>query len=107
MKIITIYEAYDGKQFDDETDCLEYELKLKEKDTTLRAYGKHNKVLHDLWKDETYNETFKVVIPDTNALVFLMDLQDYCGFCFDIPAVADSIGTWKYIEKDECWKKVG
>ena len=107
MKVITIYEAFDGEQFDDEIDCLEHELILKEKTTTLRAYGKRNKRLYDLYKDDTYNETMKIVIPDTEALKMLMELQDYCGFCFDIPAVASSIGTWKYDEKEEHWKKVG
>lgn len=48
MKTITYYEAFDGKKFDEEYDCIQYEWQLK-----------YERVKNDLklYKEEDYKET--------------------------------------------------
>lgn len=80
MKVI--YIADDGKEFDDEYDCKEYEWKLNHpylKDVLF--YDEHNEVLGDIMSENTYSIADKIIVPNTKSLKDLQELADYCGFC--------------------------
>ena len=106
MKVITIYEAFDGKRFDNEKDCLMHELDIMESISDLEILDREGKRLHCWYSDSTYNASMKVVLPSKQAVEDLILIQDCCGFYCDIPANEDSLGTWEYDRFDECWKKV-
>lgn len=77
-----IYIADDGKEFDDEFDCQNYEWKLNHphlKDICF--YDKDNKVLGNIFLQETYETTERIVVPNKDALNDLQELANYYGFC--------------------------
>lgn len=111
MTVITKYISDDGKEFDDEGECLEHELDMMECYSGLKVYGAHNKILHKFYSVNTYNSSKKIKIPSDvtfskTALLHLRLIQDYCGFFCDIPIEENSTGTWKYDDKQEKWIKV-
>lgn len=78
----TIYISDDGKIFEDEYECKDYEWKLKHpylKDICL--YDVDNNRLEDILSEDTYNAAEKIVIPNENALKDFKELADYAGFC--------------------------
>ena len=80
MKVI--YIADDGKEFDDEFNCREYEWKLNHphlKDVCF--YDVNNEILSDITSEETYNITERIVVPNEKALKDLHELTYYAGFC--------------------------
>ena len=80
MKII--YIADDGKEFDNEFDCEDYEWKLNHpylKDICF--YDKDNNNLVDIFTDDAYGKTERVVVSSENALKDLQEFADYTGFC--------------------------
>ena len=102
MEVITIYKSIDGHEFDYESECLEYEMKLLLTNTKLRVY-KGNRRLTDLLSDDTYNYCTKVVVPDRDALYDLNMIKDYNGYYDGI----DSVGTWKYNDENHSWERAG
>ena len=96
-----VYIADDGKEFDDEYECKDYEWKLNHPHIeNVRLYGKHNKKLHS---EKTYCEVRNVIISDKNALNDLQDLAKYTGFCCyeDIT----ECGEWKFSDEEETFVK--
>ena len=80
MKVV--YIADDGKEFDDEFDCINYEWKVNHphlKD--IGFYDEENNKLTDIFSEEVYCITETVVIPDEIALKELQEFADYTGFC--------------------------
>lgn len=80
MKVI--YISDDGKKFDDEFDCINYEWKVNHphlKD--IGFYDEENNKLTDIFSEEVYCITETVVIPDEIALKELQEFADYTGFC--------------------------
>ena len=106
MEVITTYKAIDGKLFDDEFDCLEHEMNILEQNSDIQIYGRHNKKLHNWYSDSTYNQVVKIVLPSESSINDLKRIHSYCGFYYDIPAVPESIGTWKFNETMERFEKV-
>lgn len=104
MKTITTYTyiSSDGIFFFNEDECIKYEMNLVLDNTTLRVY-KGNKRLKDLMSYDTYNYCTKVVVPDQDALYDLNMIKDYNGYYYGI----DSVGTWKYNDKNSSWERVG
>lgn len=88
-----IYIADDGTQFDDEFDCEAYEFRQNLPVDCLKFYDEQgNEMPHELFEDETYNFSQKIVVPDKASLECLHKVADYCGWCeWDR---IDSIGTW-------------
>lgn len=77
-----IYIANDGKEFDDEFDCCDYEWQLNHphlKD--ILFYDENNCLLGDITSDDTYNVTEKIIVPNKKSLKDLQELGKYCGFC--------------------------
>lgn len=101
----TIYISDDGKIFEDEFECKDYEWRLKHPLTDICFYDKDNNVLTDIFSEETYSLTERVVITSESTLKDLQEFADYTGYCcyYDI----DECGEWVFDYKKETFVKVG
>ena len=93
MKIV--YFADDGTQFDNEYDCEDYEWKLNHphlKD--VHIFDKDGNELKDVFAENTYHQSMKIIIPSIEALKDFQDFTNYAGYCayYDI----DQIGEWVF-----------
>jgi hypothetical protein len=96
MKTLTTYISDDGKIFENELECLQYELSERCKKSKVKVFGKHNKRLKEFWTDQAYDESLKVVVPDEEALEDIKAVTRYNGtFC----EITD-VGIWRYKESD-------
>lgn len=103
MKVI--YIADDGKEFDNEFDCQSYEWKLNHphlKDICF--YDKDNKVLGNIFLQETYETTERIVVPNKDALNDLQEFANYTGFCCYEDIVG--CGEWAFDIKKGTFVKV-
>lgn len=102
MKVI--YISDDGKIFDNEIDCEDYEWKLKHPLNDIRFYDKDNNELNNVFSEDTYNITEKVVVTSERALKDLEEFANYTGFCcyYDI----NECGEWVFDMKMETFVKV-
>lgn len=106
------YEAKDGKIFDNQFDCEEYELKLDHpfvkniifyNENNHPFYIKFDNILDDL----PYQNCFKLTIHNENEFQDFIFLSKYCGWC-EFYDYINSPGTWiRYEDKarNGCWKK--
>ena len=103
MKVL--YIADDGKEFDNEWDCRNYEWKLNHSSLKdIYFYDKNNKLLEDIFSEETYNVTEKIVVTTENQLNDLQEFADYYGFCCyeDI----NECGEWIFDNSKSAFVKV-
>ena len=91
----TIYIADDGTQFDDEYDCKDYEWRLNHTHLAeVHIFNKDGFELEDIFSEDTYNHSAKIVVESREALKDLQDLAAYTGYCQyeDV----DKVGEWKF-----------
>ena len=83
MKVI--YIADDGKEFEDEWDCRDYEWKLNHSSLKdICFYDRDGELLDDIFSEHTYNMTEKIVVMNENSINDLHELAHYCGFgCYE------------------------
>ena len=91
-----VYIAEDGKKFDDEFECQDYEWKLKH--TThlkdIHLFDKDGNELEDIFSDDTYDNADKVIVLTDEAIKDLQELAEYTGFiCYDS---ITSPGEWMF-----------
>lgn len=84
MKII--YEAVDGKQFDNEFDCQAYEGKLAHPHLEGITFFTEESFLpitikEDIFDDDIYNKCVAVWIHDKNELADILWLAEEAGWC--------------------------
>ena len=94
MKII--YVADDGKQFDDEWDCKDYEWGLNHphlKD--IVCYDQEDRVLENIYSQDTYENVMHIEVPSDEAAKELRELGRYCGFCSYENIEEAGIYVWK------------
>lgn len=95
----TVYIADDGTQFDDEFECEDYEWKLNHphlKD--VRCYDKDGNELKNIFSENTYGYSQKIIVPTDEAARDLQELSKYTGYCY-YGHIAES-GTWVYKERN-------
>ena len=93
MKII--YVVDDGKEFNDEFECRDYEWLLNHQNLQhIRCFDANNNELKNIFEYETYENTELMIVPTEEAVKDLTDLAAYMGYC-DYYVVSES-GTWKY-----------
>ena len=91
MKII--YIADDGKQFDDEWECENYEFVIKHPSLKdICFYDENGNMLDDVLDQNTYEYAMKIIVPTDEAAKSLYELEKYAGFC--AYRNIDSAGTW-------------
>ena len=102
MKII--YVSDDGKEFDNEFDCKDYEWRLKHPLSDICFYDKDNNILIDIFSEDTYMITEKVTVFSEGALKDLEEFANYTGFLayYNI----DECGEWVFDYNKEGFVKV-
>ena len=103
MKVI--YIADDGKEFSSETECLDYEWKLKHSHLDeIHLYDEGNNKLVNIFSEDVYGRTMKVVVQTQEALKDLQELAQYTGFScyYDIT----ECGVWTFNESKETFVKL-
>lgn len=104
----TIYVAEDGKQFDNEYDCLDYEFEkdvlYKLPSSSISFYDKdknkmpYPKNYEDV--DKIYNYSFHISIGNEKGASLLAEINSYCGFFFP-----DEVGEWHFNKEISGWIK--
>lgn len=94
-----IYEAYDGKQFEDEDECLNYEYGFKHPNLFCIKFYNVNEEQIFLNKDNVFDDNIyfnceKIEIPE-NAFLDFEDLYACCGWC-EFEQIA-APGKWKRV----------
>ena len=94
----TIYIAFDGKQFDNEYDCREYELNTKLKDIgeDLLLYDKNGKKIEKIDNQLLAESIDYIVVKSEKAYEYFVEQMDYfglnypdyynspiCSYCYD------------------------
>ena len=100
----TVYIADDGKKFENEHECCNYEFGISHPHLkTIELYDRHGKKLTNPLDDETYFNFTKIIIHSEEELTDLYDAADYTGFTgyYDIK----SSGTWVFDQDKEKFVK--
>lgn len=95
-----LYIADDGSYFDNEYDCEAYEFRLNHphlKD--VHIFDKDGTEFEDVFSDDAYNYSAKIVVTSEAALKDLQALEHYTGYCCYSDIV--QIGTWVWDERKE------
>ena len=103
-----VYIADDGKEFDDEWECKDYEWKLNHHHLNdVRLYDKDEMRLRDIFSEDTYNNVVKIIVPNNYAATDMKELANYTGYCYY--AHITEAGTWVFEENgtDGKFVKVG
>ena len=94
----TIYVAFDGKEFDDEYDCREYELNTKLKDIgdDLLLYDKNGKKIEKIDNQLLAESIDYIIVKSEKAYEYFVEQMDYfglnypdyynspiCSYCYD------------------------
>ena len=77
----TIYIAFNGKEFDDEGDCREYELNTKLKDIgdDLLLYDKNGKKIEKIDNQLLAESIDYIVVKSEKAYEYFVEQMDYFG----------------------------
>ena len=100
----TVYIADDGKNFEDEYECMNYEFCISHPHLkTIELYDRHGKKLTNPLDDETYFNFTKIIVHSEEELIDLYCAADYTGFSgyYDIK----SVGTWIFDQDKEKFVK--
>lgn len=93
MTEITIYLANDGKVFNDEFECRDYEMKVKYPQMdNIEIFDENGRKLENLLLDSTYNNSHTVVIHNEVELEAFKAAVYYCGWC-EWQTIND-VGVW-------------
>lgn len=91
----TIYIADDGKQFDDEIDCIDYEWKLKRNHLSeIEIYDENGRKLENIFLENSYNKSEKVVVKSQEAANDLHDFAKYTGYCEYYKITSPGVWIW-------------
>lgn len=102
MRHIEYWLSDDGKRFCDETECAEYELKQKLWHSNLSVICPETGVAYKgpfVMDKKAYNNCESVIVPNSQALADLKEIQNFTGFYVGI----DSVGKWKYDDTENEW----
>ena len=99
MKEITLYQAEDGRIFDNLSDCSLHEITERIKNTGIKMYDKNGKAFSTTTylSDDTYNNIETIIISNEQDLEDIQKIYDYTGFYYGI----DRIGTWVWDDKEQ------
>lgn len=77
----TVYIADDGKQFDDEFDCQNYEWQLNHKNfATIEFFDKDGNTVIDVFSEKAYEKTEQVNIYNSESVEELQEFAADTGF---------------------------
>lgn len=105
----TVYIADDGKEFDNYSDCEDYEIKLKL--TGISFFRYHNDAYEEItnWKypDDIYENADRIIIPNDNLAKAIREVGEQCGYLAWRDSEINSSGVWEYIPEIYAYAKVG
>jgi TATA-box binding protein (TBP) (component of TFIID and TFIIIB) len=102
-----LYVADDGKQFDNEYDCLDYEFGLRIKDSVkhITIFNEDGEVVcTPIASEDTYDNAEKIVVTSMTGVNILHQISDYTGF--SAYESIDSPGIWLYNKNNFHFKKI-
>lgn len=104
MKHIEYWKSFDGREFSNETECIEHELKYKLFFSKIQVINPETGEPYrkdSIINQEVYNNCEAVIVKNNEDLELLRDVQFYTGFYDGI----DAIGKWKYDNNENKWVK--
>ena len=107
MKVICTYVADDGKEFDSESECREYEESLARANRSVAAFDKElnyipTPTIAD-WEDKVWHMK---IMDGKQADKLISWVNDYCGICMDgLPDHLTAGEVWAWSEIDGEWYK--
>ena len=111
MEKIVKYVAFDGTEFDDEDECVDYELETKAKEYTeyFALYDHDRKPIKFSADDRVLDHTTYIIVKDEKAISFLDDWMNYYG-CLrtigkstDRENIVNCVGLWMWDDKEDVW----
>ena len=104
MKVITTYIAFDGEEFANEADCLEYEAEMRKGTEKVMFYTHDMKPIKDVF-GERMDKTFFIVVNTIEDIEVVERIFDYHGWdipwdCSNVPCLT---GLYYWSDKDEEW----
>ena len=103
------YEAFDGKIFEDEDECREYEIKEKAKTISLTMLDHKWSVL-DNNKEESYENAFALIVNKKEDIEFIKELAREQGYICPWYAgwgrkgeCKEELGIYVYDEDHDRW----
>ena len=110
-KIIT-YVAFDGTQFDDEDECVEYEFleSAKEYPDGFALYNEAREPIKISFNEDALNETKFVIIKEARAVPFLDNwmidnyFDETIGRVVNRLNIENCIGLWIWDSEEYTWK---
>lgn len=103
--IIYKYEAFDGKMFDDEDECRDYETTEKSKNATVTLLDyKWDKLKLN---DDGVSRAYAIILNSSEDIAFIKELFDYVGvghpFTDRWGNCAEKVGIYVYDERHDVW----
>lgn len=97
--MIILYQAEDGRIFDNRFDCATYEIKERIKNTDIKMYDRSGNAFSPATylSDDTYNNVETIIISNEQDLEDIQKIYDYTGFYHEI----DRIGTWVWYDEKQ------
>lgn len=104
MKVITTYIAFDGEEFANEADCLEYEAEMLKGTEKIMFYTHDMKPIKNVF-EERMEKTFFIVVNTVEDIEVVERIFDYHGL--DTPWFRSNLchltGLYYWSNKDEEW----
>lgn len=104
----TVFVAEDGKEFNNVDECMDYEWMLNHPAIdSVNFYDIKGRLIipSSYFSDNLYMCTYKINVPNMNALNALNDLGEYCGFC-SFKDDIKGIGTWMWSNETDMFEEV-
>ena len=96
MREVTFYIADDGTQFDDEFECTIYEMKMNYPCLdNIEIFDDKGYRLEDVFDDNTYDNSYTVVVHTEEEVKGLREVAHYFGWC-----------EWETITEEGAWRWV-
>ena len=90
-----IYKANDGKEFNNEIDCINYECKVKLGNSRFYDYN-NNDITDKVFEEETYFKVNKIVVDNDVSAEAIRELGKDFGFCNYSDIISAGIWIWNY-----------
>ena len=104
MKIVTTYIAFDGEEFANKEDCLEYEAEMRKGTDKVMFYTHDMKPIKDVFGEEM-DRIFFIVVNTVEDIEVIERILDYHGW--DTPWSYNNLcrlaGLYYWGNKDEEW----
>lgn len=104
MKVITTYIAFDGEEFANEKDCLEYEAEMRKDTEKIKFYTYDMKLIKDVFGKEMEEISF-IIVNTVEDIEIVEKILSYHGLdtpweYYNLPCLS---GLYYWGDKDKKW----